>query len=390
MELFENNIFAIYLIACVAIFCYTNFKEKQRMFLIYIFTYAACFAKIFSVVTGFLLLIAVTFVFLEYLSEDSKKLVLFTKLKYKIQDYLFMMLFQYHFLWIIGAYLMLYIETTASFIPHINPLLKIYSLIFLFCGIHFSISQPFKIKTITEISETFDAFPPYKFNYKEEMQEKFDMVCCFEDETYFERSKSYSSFSLEYIKLYLRKFDYKSKHFYKKAYSKIKPTLSIRNLKLKSRGHSTPEMQLLRTIAVARGFEEHPFKRKIFEIVYSKIFFSALKEYHESNTYLDMDNYRHYLLYIYLNTVMTKIDGIRYTPFSSAFKDNKIENWSMEGLFAACLGLSFREASDYQLELFGHIIERFELDPNLIKRLYYNFPQKLPSKTKIKTIKKVK
>ena len=95
-ELFGGNLFVIYFIACVAVISYCNFRENQRMFLLYLFTYAAVFFRIFRVSAGLALLFLATFVFLEYLSEDTQKLELIVRLRYKLYDYLFMMLFQYH------------------------------------------------------------------------------------------------------------------------------------------------------------------------------------------------------------------------------------------------------------------------------------------------------
>lgn len=99
-ELFSSNLFAIYIIACIAVISYTNFKENQRMFLLYLFTYATAFFEIFRISASIILLLLITFIFLEYLTEDTKKLTLVTNIVYKIYDYIFMMVFQYHFLWI--------------------------------------------------------------------------------------------------------------------------------------------------------------------------------------------------------------------------------------------------------------------------------------------------
>ena len=86
-ELFSGNLFAIYIIASIAVISYTNFEENQRMFLLYLFTYAIAFFKIFRISASLLLLVLITFVFLEYLSVDKKKLTLITNLIYKCVDY---------------------------------------------------------------------------------------------------------------------------------------------------------------------------------------------------------------------------------------------------------------------------------------------------------------
>ena len=77
---------------------------------------------------------------------------------------------------------------------------------------------------------------------------------------------------------------------------------------------------------------------------------------------------------------MTKINDRRCAPLSTAFSDpDNIANWSMNGLFVACLGLSFRKVSDYNLALYQDIIDRFDLDQDHIRVLSAKFPEKFPS-----------
>ena len=149
-ELFSSNLFAIYIIACITVISYTNFRENQRMFLLYLFAYATAFFQIFRISYSLALLLITTFVFLEYLTEDIKKLSLITKLRFKICDYIFMMIFQYHFIYVFCAFLILHLSHYNNFYT-IQNLLQIVSAIPLWCGIPLSISQPFKIKSITEI-----------------------------------------------------------------------------------------------------------------------------------------------------------------------------------------------------------------------------------------------
>ena len=381
-ELFSNNLFAIYIIACIAVISYTNFKETQRMYILYLFTYATAFFEIFRIAVSILLLLLITFFFLEYLSEDTKKLTLITNIVYKFYDYIFMMFFQYHFFWIFLAFVILHLSHYPS---SYQTLLRVLSIIPLFRGTHLAISQPFKIKNITDMCEVFEKYPPYQFEYRESMQEKFDLLCAFEDKTYFQRKASYSCISFEYIKYYLKNHGFPRRNFFKKVLSNVSTPQKLYSTgsQLFKRGYSTPEMQLLRTIGVLRGYDKYKFQRKIFEVLYSKIIFSSLKEYHKANTYLRLDHYRHYLLYVYFQTVMTKINGQQCTPLSSAFKNQSdVSNWSMDGLFVACLGLSFRKVSDYQLALFSGIIDAFGLSTTHIKELNDKFPDKFPLEDK--------
>lgn len=376
-ELFSNNLFAIYIIACIAVISYTNFNENQRMYLLYLFTYAISFFHVFRILTSIILLLIITFIFLEYLSEDSRKLTLITNIFYKICDYIFMMFFQYHFFLVLAAFSLLHFSRYVCVCVTLQILLQAASILFLFWGAHLAISQPFKIKTITEIYRTFDKYPPFQFEYRKEMQVKFDLLCAIEDKTYFHRKDSYSCASVEYIMCYKKNNELS-------VFSLIKKILSIVCLPIMlhgkgfshlMRGYSTPEMQLLRTIGVARGYEKYKFQRKVFEVLYSKIFFASLKEYHKANTYLSFEHYRQYLLYVYFQTVLTKINGSYCRPLSAAFENpNDICSWSLDGFFVACLGLSFREVSDKNLALFDDIIKKFGLSPAHIKEIYKHYP----------------
>ena len=371
-ELFGGNLFVIYFIACVAVISYCNFRENQRMFLLYLFTYAAVFFRIFRVSAGLALLFLATFVFLEYLSEDTQKLELIVRLRYKLYDYLFMMLFQYHFCWVLLAFLFLFASHCQFPVP-IQTGLTMLSVLLLLFGAHRAVSQPFKIKSVTEMLQIFKEYPHYHFVYSEEMQRRFDLICAFEDKTYFQRTSSYSCLTREYLSLilqthsifalcrHLMTFLAASKKFYSPA-----------------RGFSTPEMQLLRTIGIQRGYDRYKVHRKIFEVIYSKIFFSSLKEQCEANSDRKFVHYRQYLLLIYVHSMLSKIHGIRYMPLSSAFQEKEnIGSWSMEGLFIACLGLSFRRVSAENLVFFQDIIQKFHLSKERIWALYRAFPESL-------------
>lgn len=388
-ELFANNQSAIYIIACLAVITYTNFKENQRMLLIYFLTYAIASFTIFRISVSLCLLFLITFIYIEYLSEDEKKLEIITTFRYKLLDYAFMMIFQYQAIIIIFSFILLHISHINN-CPSIFQNIATVSSIFIFVlGAQRTISQPFKIKNITEMLVAFENVPIYQFEYKAEMQEKFELLCEFEDKTYFQRKNSYSCISLEYFKCFFENHGINNfRDFLSTVYYSIFPIKCHHNgitlLHIKKRGYSTPEMQLIRTIGVARGYDKYKISRKFFEVIYSKILFSSLKRYHKTNTYLALEHYRQYLLNVYFHTVLTKINDKRISPFSSAFENpSDITNWSMEGLFIACLGLGFRKVSDYNLERYEDIIIKYNLDIERIKELNLEFSKnKFPSNNK--------
>lgn len=76
---------------------------------------------------------------------------------------------------------------------------------------------------------------------------------------------------------------------------------------------------------------------------------------------------------------MTIINARRCMPLASAFQDPEdISAWSIEGLFAACLGLSFRPVTPYNLWLFSDVIEQFGLDKTRIESLSSSFLAPFP------------
>lgn len=370
--------FAIYIIGCIAVISYANFKENQRMAILYFFTYATAFFNIFRIMYCIILLLLVTFIFIEYLTDDEKKLILITKFPYKVADYIFLMVFQYHFIWLLISYAFLR-QAHQLHDSSCQIVCVVFSIFFLVFSADRSISQPFKVKNISEVFKAFEQHPYYKFEYCDSMQKRFDMLCSFEDTTYFERKNSYSSISFEYTKIYLKSHGLSPLKLINRIFQSTK-THRNTGMSLFNRGFSTPEMQLLRTIGIVRGYDKYKFHRKIYEIVYSKIFFASLKQYHASNTYLPLHHYRHYLLSVYFDTVLIKIHGKKYTPFSSVFENDNISTWSMEGLFIACLGLSFQNISDSTLRKYASIIDLYGLDKDRILKISNAFPEeKLPS-----------
>ncbi len=361
-ELFSGNILIIYAISVMAIICYSNFEENQRMFLIYLLTYGTVLLKVLTWQKAFLMLGIVSFVFLEYLSGDKRKLEIITRLDYKVCDYLFLMFFQFHLFFFLVAMCFFAIRECTD---------RVYSNIFMVVsgvafvtGEHLTITQPFKVKTISSVMSTFDRHPYYLFSYEDNMKSRFDMLCAFEDRTFFRRSKSYSSLSMEY----LREGEVKKKAFMciRKTIRHPKELLKQLKYQLLGRGHSTPEMQLIRTLGVERGYE-HRYVRKIYELVYSKIFLSSLYNYYRGNSGKGLTHYREYLLYIYVQSVLTRIGNKRFSPFSSVFEKPKdVANWSMDGLFVACLGLSFRRVSYPMIERYHSIVEEFGLSSGRI------------------------
>lgn len=96
--LFGDNIFFLFLFACITIMNYSRMSETQKMILFYLMTFGLVILKIISIKESLLFLFIVSFLYLEFLTEDSEKIKFITKLRYKVLDFLFLMVFQYQFI----------------------------------------------------------------------------------------------------------------------------------------------------------------------------------------------------------------------------------------------------------------------------------------------------
>ena len=85
----------LFFIACIAVVSYTNFRENQRMFLLYLISYSVAVFSVFRIRTSLLLFLISTFFYLEYLTDDLLKTTYIIKIRFKLYDYLYLILFQY-------------------------------------------------------------------------------------------------------------------------------------------------------------------------------------------------------------------------------------------------------------------------------------------------------
>lgn len=333
-ELFRNNSFFIYILACITIFNYSSFRENQKISILYFLSFGLAFLKIFNIFTVILFLFTSTFLFLEILSSDTLKPNIIIKMKYKILDFLFLIIFQYKIFYIIFSIALTsikvteYISMSFGFELHdVRTVLQIVAILLFIYGIIQMMSEKFKIKSIDEIMKTFD-FSINMVPFRKIDPAIFNMLIDMEDKTYRIRTKTYNFFSLEFIRY---KFNKKQHINYQKVKKYIVATKHIR-------GYSTIEMQLMRTIGIIYGYEM-TYTRKIYEIIYSTIFLKSLKQYYNKNTYANTNRYKEYLLYIYLQNVNTQI-GDKFYPKITDFIGENIKDCSKEECYIAFSGLT--------------------------------------------------
>lgn len=87
----------------LGVICYSNFNTQQRIMLMYTITYVCCLLNILDAKVALIMMTLLLFIYLEYLTEDYYKLKIVRKIHYKILDAMFLMIFQYYYIFFVLA-----------------------------------------------------------------------------------------------------------------------------------------------------------------------------------------------------------------------------------------------------------------------------------------------
>jgi len=235
------------------------------------------------------------------------------------------------------------------------------------------LQQKYVIHTFGEMYRVFTYFPINKIEFNDKLYEACNILVSIEDKRYFER-EAYSFFSVKYI-ISLIKGKIASQRGGKKViYVLVNGNRFIKNIFDESRGYSTIPMQLVRSLGIKRGYN-YKYRRKIFEILYSRMFFKGIERMFNEDKVTQRQYFKEYLLYIYFHKVNTFLGDATFSKFLNAFdmkynrkNEKDIYDCTNEGIFIACMGLSKRatnitpENIDYYLQS----IENVQLDAEII------------------------
>lgn len=369
--LFENSPIFIFFFAMIAIYNYTDLKLEQRLSIMYISIYALVITKTIGLKMAIIFIFITMFCYLEVFTDDIMKRKILINPLHKFIDCVYLSFAQYHLFYIILSISFLYYKFEILLSEYVFWL-KIISVFFFIIGILKLLRQKYIINPFDKIYEIFDAYPINKVDYSNSrLQEAFIILTSIEDTYYFER-KSYTFLSIRYIfRFIIDKF---------KSYNilcLLKQTAKFaENLIFFKRGYSTIPMQLIRSLGIAKGYN-CTIRRKIFEIIYPKMFFDSVKHLLKEDLVSKRDHYSEYLLYIYFHVVKTFLGDAVFSKFLNAFdmqysRKNKkdIYSCSKEGIFIACMGLSKR-ASILNEDNIDYYLKNIplELDRNQILKM---------------------
>ncbi|MCM1259204.1 MAG: hypothetical protein NC307_15350 [Roseburia sp.] len=369
-------------------------------------------------------LAVVLFILEEYLTADKVKIQLVTKFWSKMLDYGYNFIFQDSGIWTLLAlafnsyFVMSHAEKLFGSLAG-KYLSKGLSLTIFAVGMHRLSTHGFEISSFADMKRRFERVPFQKADYKNEnLTKRMELLVEIEDKSYFYRENTYNWISREFIRY--RFFRWKSLgpsgkkknrwyFFLQKCVSYVKNYGMISLVKkgmeelhwsfegirpfywLKmvfKRGYATLEMQLIRNIGIERGYEKdkHIIRRKIFEVIYSYIFFDGLKHHYGIIRKGDREHFKKMILYVYLYSVDTKVDGRRIDPLISMFSneegkipDNGWEVIPMEVFFVLYLGLNHRYIYPARVALYENTILKYGMNMGMILAL----PQKIAGKEMI-------
>lgn len=417
----DSGVF-IYLLSVIVIISYTSFTKVQRLSIIYIFTYGLAFTQTFPVWMTVVLLLAVVFIYEEYLTDDSMKICILYKWSYKIADAIFMAVFQYKIIWIIAGILLradaleqiLCTYGGDVFWQYAEVPIKALSVLCVFVGIHSMYAEKEVYYTFDEMYRKIQQYPYYSIHFSEALRERLSLVADMEDSSYFQRKKSYSFASVEFIRIWRAKKVGKNdgirrhRNFWllfsivklrikeagwKRAFQKgihlmkrcINDFFYLCREKIRwfvgllTRGHSTIEMQLIRILSYKEGLllgrpngtEEwiRTIKRKCYECLYAKMFFDGLKCYLSKCLRRELPDYRSFLVVLYLHTVQSKVGSETYRPLDKMYNDSEIEKWPMELLFLTCLGLNSQPITGLRVWIRWSIIRKYGLNEEKLMQM---------------------
>lgn len=217
--LIGNNVFFIYLFAVISVIAFETFSAKQKISIIYIFTYGISFNGQLDKKILLVCMIFTLFIYEEYLTtSETKKKEFFYRIIYKGMDFMYLYVFRYKMLIVCVAIglrsytfncIMLYAlpECLHSYIEDYGfSGITVLSAVLLCLGIHLMHTDFVQMHTFERVFKIFEQYPYYvsplsEPQKREQLCRRMELIADIEDRTFFMRSKSYHFWSCENVKV---------------------------------------------------------------------------------------------------------------------------------------------------------------------------------------------
>lgn len=377
--LFNGNIVFVFFFAMIAIYNYSDLKEYQRIAIIYITVYSLVVIGIIGIKLAITLLFLTMFCFLEILTKDETKFKIIVNPIYKILDCLYLSFFQYSINEVLIAIVLCH-KSFKNIFYGSGQVYMILSIIVIIISVTHTLQQKFVISSFSGMYRIFVEFPINKVQFNQKLEEACDILVSIEDRTYYER-KGYTFLSIDALGCVIKRKIENNRISEKLKYTYIAGKKFIRNALSEDRGYSTLPMQLIRSLGIKRGYN-YKYRRKVFEFLYSRIFFDGIKRMFEEDQVKNREYIKQYFLYIYFHKVNTFLGDAKFSKFLNAFDmqyndKNKrdIYECSNEGIFIACMGLSKRASKldkdniDYYLSAVDNVCLDSEVICEMVSKM---------------------
>ncbi len=388
--LLNGNPILLYFVGIFYILINENFEKSQKIIVVYMLSYCLRLFDIIEFKTIIIVLNIVAFLYLEFLTKDNIKNKILNNIWDKIKDYIYKIIFEFS-----GVYFLISITIISyNFVQQIqffsiNILIaNIISIILIMYTFNNVISEKYATLAFSQIKKKMDNITIWTKIPKisEENKEKLNMLVDIEDKSYFIRESSYNFLSLEFFtyKMYKKtvkkeniKYNLKRKQIINYIKKFFRDLLDIENFFQKIskyvRGYSTIEMQLIRTLGIQYGYN-FVIYRKIYELMYSKMFFKNLLKY-MNKAYLNTKGcctFKEYLLNIYINVASIRINDKDFKYMLQIWNTKKLEDVSKEQFLISILGLSRRKIDNEIIYNYGSIIEKYNIDIEKLNEIIRN------------------
>lgn len=389
IELFYGNTFVLFLVFVLSIFSIDKLSEKQKISIIYLCSYGAAYMRTIPVKELLLIMTIVLFLMQEYFSFDRKKMKILNKIHYKLVDFIYMSVFQYK-IWLVYFAILAktpYLKKVFGLNDALMDTISVGIIILAFVWMY-SLAEEFY--SFTKMYDVVWKTPYYGVEFDEALHHRLEIITYFEDNLFWERKRAYSWFSIEFIVVWVRnrkrnrqREQIQQQHFFDGIMNSIKRITRVTKRffnwlgRVLSRGHSTIPMQLIRILGYKHGlvFENTKcnfklykiIKRKIFEILYSRMFFEGLKDYLIIELCNDLKHYREYLVYLYPQIVQSKIEGKVYAPARKAFATNekvdsipRMNEWDIGKVIQMGFGFNGRSITEKRMQEKRELLKKYK------------------------------
>lgn len=391
-DLFYGNTFVLFLIFVISVFTVDKLSERQKIAMTYLCSYGIAFGGTIPEEILLPMMTLVLFLVQEFFTSDRKKVKILYKIYYKFADFLYMGVFQYK-IWLVYTAICVRTSYVKKLWGWNEGLLDVVSVCLFACAFIWLFDLTEEFHSFTEMYDVVWKTPYYNVEFNEKLRDRLEIITYFEDSLYWKRKKTYSSCSFEFIRVWIENrrcnrsgkerqhlsLKNRIKQFIKlpgRIWYKTKELVKWLK-RIITRGHSTIPMQLIRILGYKHGlifgstkirFKYYKIvKRKIYEVIYSRMFFEGLRNYLMIELCNNLNYYREYLVYLYPQIVQTKIDGKVYAPARKAFADKengknvpKMNEWDMDKVIRMGFGFNGLSITEKRMEEKRELLNKFD------------------------------